>query len=446
MAHHKRLILCFAAILAVGLVPGGAVFAIEDETASTVVERSGGDDRVIAREAELESIRRSMSVSQKRQAALESEIKAIEADRARLSRDLIEAAQRSQRLEFEISRVESQLKDLYVEEDAIRASLLERRDVLAEVLSALQRMGRTPPPALLSRPEDAVAAIRGSILANAVLPDIRIQAEELARSLEDLTLLKSRIEDSQSRLKSRYAALGEQQSRINLLIGAKKGQRETTAAELAEERRKAAALASEAISLESLVRKLEKEVASAARAAREAEAAAKAAASVSLEEAQRRLADTSRIRPAVRFSEAKGLLPMPIAGNMVMQFGDPDGFGGTSQGLSIAGRPGSPVLSPADGWVIYAGPFRSFGQVLILNAGEDYRIVLAGLGHINVDLGQFVLAGEPVAVLGEKKLAGLGDLDQNLARPMLYVEFRYNENSIDPAPWWDKQNAKEVRG
>jgi len=72
--------------------------------------------------------------------------------------------------------------------------------------------------------------------------------------------------------------------------------------------------------------------------------------------------------------------------------------------------------------------------------------VLAGLDRINVELGQFVLAGEPVAVLGEKKLAGLGELDHSSARPMLYVEFRFKENSIDPAPWWDKSYAKEVGG
>jgi septal ring factor EnvC (AmiA/AmiB activator) len=444
--HHKRLIPLPILLVLAAAAMTGTVGATEDEVARTVVERQGGDDRVIAREAELESIRRSMSVSQKRQEALEREIKEIEADRTKLSRDLIETAQRSQRLEYEISRVEAQLGGLYIEEDALRASLMERRGVLAEVLSALQRMGRTPPPALLSRPEDAVAAIRGSILANAVLPDIRLQARELAGDLEDLTLLKSRIEDSRKRLKSRYAALGEQQSRINLLIDAKKGQRQTTAAALQDERRKAEALADEAESLEGLIRTLEKEVAAAAKAAREAEAAAKAARTLSAEEAQRRLADTSRIRPAVRFSEAKGLLPLPIAGEPAMRFGDPDGFGGRTQGMSIAGRAGAPVLSPADGWVIYAGPFRSFGQVLILNAGEDYRIVMTGLGEINVELGQFVLAGEPVAVLGTKKLANLGELDHSSAQPMLYVEFRYNEKPIDPAPWWDRRHMKEVRG
>ena len=81
-----------------------------------------------------------------------------------------------------------------------------------------------------------------------------------------------------------------------------------------------------------------------------------------------------------------------------------------------------------------------------MNAGDNYRIVLAGLDQINVELGQFVLSGEPVAVLGEKKLASLGDLDHSSAQPMLYVEFRHNEKSIDPGPWWDRRLTKEVGG
>ena len=432
--------------VALGLTNDISAQDLPGKEGRTIVERQGGDNRIIARRAELESIRRSMIVSEKRQAALQSEIEAIRKDQERLNRELIATAQRLQRIELEIATVERRLDDLYLEEDAIRASLLERRDILAEILLALQRMGRTPPPALLSRPEDAVAAIRGSILANAVLPEIRVQAEKLADDLEELTLLKTRIEDSNSRLVSRYTSLGEQNSRVRFLIEARKAQQRSTIAALSDERKRAEDLAAEAKSMQGLIRKLEKEFDAASRAAEQAAASAEEDQPKTSLEAQQRFQDTSRIRPAVRFSKAKGLLPIPIVGTVALNFGDPDGFGGRTQGVSIAGRPGSPVLSPADGWVIYAGLFRSFGQVLILNAGDDYRIVLAGLDKINVDIGQFVLAGEPVAVLGEKKLAGLGNLDHSSARPMLYIEFRFKDDSIDPAPWWDKSDMKEVRG
>ena len=87
-------------------------------------------------------------------------------------------------------------------------------------------------------------------------------------------------------------------------------------------------------------------------------------------------------------------------GVRIREFGAPDGLGGTEKGLSISARPGAQVTAPCDGWVVYAGPFRNYGQLLILNAGGGYHVLLAGMDRISVDLGQFVLTGEPVAVMG----------------------------------------------
>ena len=84
----------------------------------------------------------------------------------------------------------------------------------------------------------------------------------------------------------------------------------------------------------------------------------------------------------------------------IRDFGAADGLGGTEKGLSIATRAGAQVTAPCDGWVVYAGPFRNYGQLLILNAGGGYHVLLAGMERISVDLGQFVLTGEPVAVMG----------------------------------------------
>src|SRR5690606_28124865 len=142
---------------------------------------------------ELEAIRRSIEVSERRQNDLREEIDGLESDRASLSGELIATAQRMRAAERARAAIERRLGELHPHEHLVRASRRERRSVMAEVLMALQRMGRTPPPAILSRPEDALAAIRGSILAGAVLPDIRIQAEALAADLDELTHLTARI-------------------------------------------------------------------------------------------------------------------------------------------------------------------------------------------------------------------------------------------------------------
>ncbi len=147
-----------------------------------------------ARQAEYDALRRSIEVSKRRQAALQSEIEGLDKDSATLNSDLLATGARLRSTEEQIATAETRLEQMHDNQDEIRRSLHERRDVMAEVLAALQRMGRTPPPALLSRPEDALAAIRGSIIAGAVLPDIRIEAELLAADLEQLTTLTARIE------------------------------------------------------------------------------------------------------------------------------------------------------------------------------------------------------------------------------------------------------------
>ncbi len=108
-------------------------------------------------------------------------------------------------------------------------------------------------------------------------------------------------------------------------------------------------------------------------------------------------------------------------------------------------RPRGVVSSPADGWVAYAGAFRSYGRLLIINAGDGYYLLLAGMDQINVEVGQFVLAGEPVAVMGDTgsaPSAGAGGRND----PVLYVEFKKDGGSIDPDPWWAKGSSEKVRG
>lgn len=452
MPNHPRAVApaIFGFLLASALLTGTAGQAANQNAADpTRLEADGAAEAGAlkrAREAELEAIRRSINLSERRQAELAEEIGAIEADRSRLMAALIETAQRLRATETEIGRIELRLDRLQANQDGIRESLRSRRAVLVEMLAALQRMGRTPPPAILSRPEDALAAIRGSILAGAVLPEIRVEAEALAADLAELTTLAARIERERDGLRSRYAELGEEQTRVNLLIESKRNQRGETESALAAEQKRAEELAAKASNLADLIGSLESELESAASTAEQASAAEADPAAQPGESARERLADTSRIAPALPFDAAKGLLPLPVSGDVLLGYGDNDGLGGLSQGVSIAARPGAPVVSPSDGWVVYAGPFRSYGEVLIVNAGDGYHIVLAGMGTVHAALGQFVLAGEPVAMMNASQLVSLGDAGHSSAPPTLYVEFRKDGNAIDPSPWWDRHDEEGVRG
>jgi septal ring factor EnvC (AmiA/AmiB activator) len=139
----------------------------------------------------------------------------------------------------------------------------------------------------------------------------------------------------------------------------------------------------------------------------------------------------------LNFAEARGKLPFPAQGQIVRRYGEPDGLGRDSQGLMIATRAGAQVTAPADAKVEFAGPFRSYGQVVILNPGGGYRLLLAGMDKVTADVGEFLRAGEPVGEMGSgpASVTLFGEVVQD-GRPVLYIEFRNSTEAVDSGPWW----------
>lgn len=400
--------------------------------------------------AEIDATIGEIKLTDERQQALRREIEALERDRARLTASALETASRVQEIEDKLSAAEGRIEALEGRMARIKVSLAARRGILVEVLATLQRMGRAPPPAVIVRPEDALASIRSAILLGAVLPELRGEAERLAGDLSELVSLRDRATGERDTLKSDAVRLVEERRKLELLVDERKTQRAEGQKKLDEERRKSATLALKAEGLKDLIEKLEAEVATAklaADAARAADLARKTApppaanpaapAGANGNAAIAALTDPNRMEPAMAFSNAKGRLKWPVRGAKLKGFGEPDGPTGAARGLTIATRAGARVTSPADAWVVYAGPFRSYGQLIILNAGDGYHLLLSGLEKIDVELGQFVLAGEPVGAMREAAGEAGGPANRAAAdQPALYVEFRKDGTTIDPAPWW----------
>jgi septal ring factor EnvC (AmiA/AmiB activator) len=231
------------------------------------------------------------------------------------------------------------------------------------------------------------------------------------------------------------------QARLAALIDERQRQQAAVEKDMEAEAARAIALAKQADDLQGLIARMEQEV----------EAAARAAAVANLQGAPSGKADPSllknpkRTSPAIAFASAKGLLAYPVNGSKIRDFGSSDGAGGIEKGISLATHPGAQITTPCDGWVVYAGPFRSYGQLLILNAGGGYHVLIAGMERISVNIGQFVLTGEPVATMGTtSKVASI--FAPNASQPVLYVEFRKDNTPIDPGPWWASKEGEKVRG
>jgi septal ring factor EnvC (AmiA/AmiB activator) len=279
-----------------------------------------------------------------------------------------------------------------------------------------------------------------------VVPSLRGAADKLTADLKQLIALRAEIRRERDRLRADATALAEDRIRIRLLMEEKRQQRTASAEALEEERRRSEALADQATGLRDLISLMEKEVAAAARGKLEAEKAAIANERGPDRERPTSLGDAGRLSPSVAFADARGLLPQPANGRQIRGFGEEDELGARVQGISLATRPHAQVNSPADGWVVYAGPFRSYGQLLIINAGGGYHVLLAGMERIDVQLGQFVLAGEPVAEMSTPQLASAGAEAMGVTQPVLYIEFRKDGTSIDPAPWWAVSSDQKVGG
>jgi septal ring factor EnvC (AmiA/AmiB activator) len=403
-------------------------------------------DELKQRDQELEAVRAEQRKAAEAEQKLKAEIDAIGEDRRKLNQALIDTASRLRAVEGRVSGTESRLQELDGHEAGVRQSLTSRRAAIAEVLAALQRMGRRPPPALLVRPEDALQSVRTAMMLGAVLPEMRNEAQALAGDLADLVRIRNDISEEREALGRDLAAIAEEQQRMKLLIDERQKKQASAEKALDAERQRTVALSRQVDNLKDLIGKLEQGLDTTTRnsrilAARTTEEKTRSEPHSSM----LALNDPGRLAPAIAFNSARGLLPLPVNGVRLREFGAADNAGGTERGLSIATRAGAQVTTPCDGWVVYAGPFRSYGQLLILNAGGGYHVLIAGMERISVSLGQFVLTGEPVAVMGGgSQMAAV--LAVGSSQPILYVEFRKDGTPIDPSPWWAASEGEKVRG
>ena len=396
--------------------------------------------------AEYESVAREITLSAERLARLAADIATVKKDRASVTAALIQSAKTEQKLGQDIEDIAARLEGLKGEQAVIRQSLAKRRDVLAEVLGALQRMGLNPPPAILVKPEDALSSVRSAILLGAVVPEMRAQTDILVANLKELTRVSTTIGAERERLATKMTEQAAEKQRLTLLLQAKRKVQAETEEALAGEKKKARELAAQAKNLKDLIASLERSALEkraaddAARAAAQA-AAAQAKTREEVDAAEAELAalavpEANQLAAAAPFSALKGQLALPVIGKVKRRFGSGDGSGSALMGDMVATQSGSIVTAPADGKVLYAGPFRSYGQLLILDAGDGYHVVLAGMTALNVVSGQSVLAGEPVGAMGEARVASASASVDEKSIPELYVEFRKDGKPVDPAPWW----------
>jgi murein hydrolase activator len=441
---------------------------------------------------DLTTSKQKLEAAEQRAKALQSDVAQIAADRARLNAQLQDTARLIQRSEGQLTTIEARRDELESQQKLLQGSLAQRHGQIASLLGAMQRMGRNPPPVIITKREDALQMVRSAMLLARAFPEMRSQAEELAGRLGELARVMADVKVERDKLVAETSRLKDGQLRLASLMETKRQTLSESQEQLEEVRKAAAEISKNVTDLSELITKLDRAVAdntdlgtyekqAAAQPAPPPAVAVPAAPPVpvvsvapvpaakpeegptppkvepktvvvaALPKATNPTAELapqggalsanpSRLMPAVPFHLAKGQLPLPAQGKRVIAFGERMPSGGASKGAVIETRHGAQITAPCDGWVLYASEFRSYGQLLIINGGNGYHVVLAGLSQIDVQLGQFVLAGEPI---GTMSAAPKGKAQDNA--PVLYVEFRKEGRPVDPEPWW-ADGSKKVQG
>lgn len=399
---------------------------------------------------DLKALEEQLAAAKQSQAALVRRmVEAIRAQEDASSR-LVTLAATARQQEAQLAKTTARLDKLQTDNAKALLALARKRESLSKLLAGLQRLEQNPPPALVVSPGDVLQALRGAMMFGAVIPDLRRDMDELRTALKDVEAIRLALQTEKQKGADALAALEGTRAEVAAAVSERQAAAADIALALTGERAKSDALSAEAKTLQDLVAVLDRQRTEDLRRQQvEAEARVKAEAErLAREEAARLAAEEARQkaldRPRVAFAKSMGQLDYPVQGTLWRGYGADNGLDGKTSGIFLAAQPGAQVLAPADGEIVFAGAFHSYDQLVILNAGEGYLVLLAGMHEISAQQGQSVRAGEPVGIMGDKPAKML--LAANLttaAAPVLYVEFRKHNEPVDPSPWW-RDGGKEA--
>ncbi|WP_374440369.1 peptidoglycan DD-metalloendopeptidase family protein [Stella sp.] len=431
---------------------------------------------------ELRDVQRSIEAERARQAEIERRAETLRREIERLRAESIAAARALQSEEGNLSGVEETLTALDDEIERQERLLSERRHNIEALVTALARLTRHPPEALLALPTSPVETARTASLLGRVVPMIAQETARLRLALADLRELRLETEAKRRQAATGRAAVERRRKALDGLIAqrtAARGEAEAEARQRAQELQQMAARASDLkeliVQAEAEAQRLRQEqerqrqAADAQRRREDMAAEEERQREIARQQAtrqqatlhssetlrleaerlvadQRRAADRRRDEdrqvataaalraPTIRaFDRARGQYLLPAAGAVQRNFGDDLGYGQHSRGITLRTRAGARVVAPFDGRILFIGPFRAYGEILIIEHTGGFHSLVAGLGRTDGSVGQTVLSGEPVGIMstdGEE-------------RPRLYIELRRNGTPIDPQPWLAAGEGKE---
>lgn len=376
-------LLCLA--LLAGLFPASFSFAATESSASA--------------KSELSRVTSQIEQAKKEHKQLREKAQSVQKEILDVRKKMVAAAGSIQEQEESLSRLEQKLMEFEAQQALMKKRLDIRKAQRMHVLAALQSLAFKPTEALLAQPLAPQDTLRSALLLREAVPRLEFSTEGLRKDLNRIASLTTAIRAQYAQIKTMAKRLDDKRRDMNKLIEKKSQLQTAFVSESARAKDRAENLAKQAGDLKELLSKLEAD-------------------------SQRRSAyGKKQDIPSGAFMSAKGRIPYPVKGKIVKNFGELTEAGITSKGITIATRANAQVISPYDGTVLFAGPFRGYGQLVIIEHGDGYHTLLAGIGRLDTAVGQSLLAGEPVGIMVAQ------------TKPTLYIELRKNGQPINPTGW-----------
>jgi len=391
---------------------------------------------------QLSEIKSSINLGEKTIKSLEKEIKKLNGNQSKQNAALIAAAQRIKLAEIELDVIEENLKSLLNDEKIIKNRLDGTNIEISNILGALQRIGRSPAPAMVVNAGEALNSARSAMLISAILPQFNKKAKIIKTDLEDLIKIVEKAQAEEDLFANRLEDLAKEKFRISQILKTRENEMKIINAKLQKQIETTQKLVGQANSLEELLKLLSNN----ATLTNDIAEQMAITNSDDAREISAAYANLSRKQPAILFSKARGYLKIPASGVIVRKFGANDNMGGKAKGISIITRANAQVVAPIDGWVIYQGNYLNYGEIIIIDAGEGYSVLLAGLNKTNVKTAQFIMRDEPIGEMGKRTNNKGVSTNAGISRPTLYIELREQNISIDPSLWWREQNRQTING
>lgn len=371
------------------------------------------------KERSLSTLREKVEAEKARQKELDKQAELQQKELKDVKKNLIKTADAVQKNEKSLQQLEQEIAVLRVKRTKIAGDLNKDRESLSGLIIALERIRRLPPETLVARPGAPRETAQAATALSAILPELNRRAEELKVRIAELNVLEASLEKNQAELKVSRDQLKSEKVKMDTLVVSRAKLFEATQNDIKVQQKAVADATREAKNFEDLIAKVERQN----RLAEKERLKKKQKSRLNEDGESSGRTRNEDERTLAATLPGLGAAQLPVSGIVKARYGEKDDIGAVSEGIRIEGRPDAVVVAPMGGIVRYAGDFKSYGNIILLEHKNNYHSLIAGLNRIDTVVGQSVDSGEPIGSLGTR----------SGSRPTLYYELRLNGKPVNPA-------------